>query len=90
MWKAALILLMTGFLAGCDDLSDYEPEAFACENEMAEVRQTYGSPEEVYTYDSGGYHSVSWWYWGRGVNFDFAWGRYVAGCDVSTYTFPPL
>ena len=80
----ATALLMAGFLqaTGCD---------CDCGDDMKKVRKKYGSPEEVYSYSSDGYYSRSWWYWSRGFQYEFTWGRHVSGCcDVSIFTFPPI
>lgn len=62
-----------------------------CSDEMDEIRSKYGEPEEVSTYSSSGYKSESWWYWSKGVNYDFTWGSDVEGCcDKSQYTFDPI
>ena len=49
-----------------------------------------GQPEELNKYDSGNYHSHSYWYWTKGYQKEFTWGGYVNGCEVSTYTFDPI
>ena len=61
-----------------------------CDDKMSETRSRYGSPEEVNSYSSGGYNSVDWWYWSKGIEFGFTWGKNVDGCQVSTYTFNPI
>ena len=62
-----------------------------CSDEMDSTRNKYGDPEEVNSYDSGGYHSESWWYWSKGKEFTFTWGSDVSECcDKSTYTFDPI
>ncbi|MEE8578062.1 MAG: hypothetical protein V3T31_12475 [candidate division Zixibacteria bacterium] len=83
MKLSVLILLVAsmGFVRCSDD---------NCDDKMAETRTSNGEPEEVQTYDSGDYHSVSWWYWSQGVNYDFTWGENVDGCEVSRYTFDPI
>ena len=73
---AAVFCVIT--FVGCD-----------CKDEMADARKKYGSPEETNRYDSGEYHSVSYWWWRQGVNKSFSWGH-GEGCKVSTYTFTPI
>jgi len=63
--------------------------AYNCDKEMDKIRSQYGEPEEVNSYDSGGYHSVSWWYWSKGKEFTFTWSKDKA-CERSTYTFSPI
>ena len=53
----------------------------------------YGTPEDIYTYDSGNYHTVSWWWWSKGLEVTFSQSPYddVYGWTVdSVYTFPPI
>lgn len=66
------------------------PVAHACQAHMIETRDTYGAPEEINAYDASDYHSHGWWYWSRGWQINFTWGRYISGCDISTYTFTPI
>lgn len=61
-----------------------------CDSEMRKTRNKYGSPEEVNDYNSDGYHSVTWWYWSKGVSYTFTWGADVGGCEKSTYSFSPI
>jgi hypothetical protein len=79
----ALALAIGGVLlvASCSD---------DCEDEMSDTRKRHGAPEEVNTYNSGDYHNVDWWYWSKGIEFSFTWGKNVDGCEVSTYTFTPI
>ena len=72
---------------GCIDGLFYQSN---CDGEMDEIRQKEGTPEEVNRYDSEDYHSVSWWYWSKGIEYTFVWGEIIDGCEVSTYTFPPI
>lgn len=62
-----------------------------CENEMDDIRDQYGNPEEKNTYSSSDYKSETWWYWSKGRSYTFEWGSSVEGdCEVSTYTFDPI
>lgn len=62
----------------------------SCENEMEDIRNKHGSPEEINTYSSDNYDSEDWWYWSKGVQYTFEWGVNVEGCEVSKYTFKPI
>jgi len=62
----------------------------ACKKQKKEVRKSWGAPEEIITYDSGGYHSHQWWYWSRGQEFTFTYGSNVDGCEFSQYSFSPI
>jgi len=47
--------------------------------------------EEVTTYDSGSYHSRTYWYWCSGYSMTYTWDDDVYdSCDVSRYTFNPI
>lgn len=81
---AVLILVMSLLCLHCDILCD------DCSREMDDTRDKYGEPEEINSYDASDYHSVDWWYWSQGVEFTFAWGEIVDGCEVSKYTFTPI
>ena len=62
-----------------------------CDDEMDQIRGTYGEPEEINTYSSSDYSSETWWYWSKGISYTFKWGSLIDGdCDMSTYTFDPI
>jgi hypothetical protein len=75
------ILLGLLILTGCSQ---------NCDKEMKKIKDKYGEAEEITTYDSGDYHSVSWWYWSLGIEYTFVWGKNVDGCEKSKYTFDPI
>lgn len=61
-----------------------------CNDQKDDTRERYGSPEEVETYDSGNYHSHTWWYWSIGFSRNFTWTDDSGSCEVSDYTFSPI
>lgn len=83
--KARLMLIVFAALlaSACGDSSFWDS---SCESEMDDVRARMGAPEDVNTYTSGDYQSVSWWYWTRGISYTFT---YYQECRISTYTFTP-
>jgi hypothetical protein len=45
----------------------------------------------VNKYDSGDYHSWTYWYWCDGISYTFTWSKHDCdSCEVSTYTFSPI
>lgn len=52
----------------------------------------YGSPEDVYEYKSSDYHSIDWWWWGRGFSVTFVGSQSLSGnwWVDSTFKFPPI
>ena len=84
----ALILCLT-FIVGCEKKED-PPVNIDCSNQMVNVKNQLGVAEEIITYNSDGYHNVDWWYWSKGIEYSFTWGKYTDGCEVSTYTFTPI
>jgi len=83
------LLSVTG---GCADISDAIKdvlECTACDDDIDDMYDKYGAPEEINTYDSGSYHSYTYWYWCDGFSYTFTW----SGClcdDISLYTFSPI
>ena len=54
---------------------------------------SYGEPEDVYTFTSGNFQSIDWWWWSQGFEITFEDSPYddVYGWAVSsTYSFSPL
>lgn len=90
--KKLSILLFLGFtflflLSGCgeDDSGGSD-----CSDAINNMIKQNGNPEEVQKYDSGDYHSWTYWYWCRGWSATFTWGSLVGKCETSTYTFSPI
>ena len=62
-----------------------------CDDEINDTIAKNGMPEEINRYDSGDYHSHKFWYWCRGWEITFTWGKDTGKCcDWSTYTFSPI
>lgn len=74
---------------GCGSDSDDWFGCDGCDDEIDDMYATYGSPEEIDTYDSGDYHSYTYWYWCSGFAYTFTWDG-CSSCDVSLYTFSPI
>lgn len=90
---AALILFLSLFTAGCHDddyWDDHHRHDYSdCRGEMDDRVDYSGYPEEINSYDSGGYHSRTYWYYCDGFSETFTWGYNVQGCEVTTNTFTP-
>jgi hypothetical protein len=62
-----------------------------CDNEKEDIRSQWGPPEEINAYDTSDYHSEEWWYWTKGFEYTFKWGKNVErGCETSRYSFTPI
>ena len=61
----------------------------SCPDMMATTISTYGNPEEIYKYDSGNYHSWTYWYWTKGFSRTFTWSNNIT-CETSDYSFSPV
>lgn len=84
-----LLALIPMLFSGCngDDLFG----ECNCNDEMNNCTANHGDPEEINKYDSGDYHSWTFWYWCQGFSMTFTWGTNVEGCcETSTYTFSPI
>ncbi len=98
MKHIVLTVIVLALLGGCYDFMPTESTTTAAASiTFEEVSQPYlnqyGQPEDIYTYDSGDYHTVDWWWWSRGFMVGFANTPYdgVDGWGVdNTYTFPPI
>jgi hypothetical protein len=91
-----LIIVLSIFaltaVGGCADIADHISdvlECTACDDDIDDMYDDYGAPEEINTYDSSGYHSYTYWYWSKGFAYTFTWTGCV--CDeISLYTFSPI
>ena len=79
-----LIIIISLISAGCSDLLECD----GCNEEMNNLVASRGNPEEINKYDSGNYHSWTFWYWCSGFSMTFTWDD--CSCETSTYTFSPI
>lgn len=85
--KYLIIVLTMLLFLNCEGLKkDYNP----CKDRMNNAIKEMGQPDDITTYNSKGYNSESWWWYERGVNYTWKWGKYIMGCEKSTYTFDPI
>jgi hypothetical protein len=82
MAMAAAFVAMSGCGGGLFDQS--------CDDQRDDLVKQMGNPEEVKRYDSGDYHSWTYWYWTRGFSRTFTWGGAAGECSTSDYTFSPI
>ena len=93
MNKRKLFLLLVALLFVSCDWGIIEEPYITFKSVSQEYRDRYGSPEDIYTYDSGDYHTIDWWWWSKGFMVGFEDSPYngVYGWSVeSTYSFPPI
>ena len=85
---AALAVVVSLSLAACGDgiFEDWD-----CDDERADLVAHHGQPQDVDSYSSSGYNSITYWYWVRGFARTFRWGSSVSeGCEISDYRFTPI
>jgi hypothetical protein len=73
-------------LAACGDGGLFVDD---CGGEMGDARNAFGPPERSTSYDSGSYHSVTYWWYKRGVSKTFTWGN-GQDCKVTDFRFTPI
>ena len=82
------MVLITFISFGCSELDDITN--CDCDDEIAKLIKKRGQPEEIERFDSGNYHSHTYWYWCSGYSKTFTWGGAAGCCETSTYTFSPI
>jgi hypothetical protein len=89
MIKATNVALLTcALLAGCGGGGGIFDES--CDDQRDDLAREKGNPEEIRRFDSGDYHSWTYWYWSRGFSRTFTWGGAAGSCKTSDYTFSPI
>jgi len=83
--RILILITILLFITGCEESSSSN-----CNKQIKSLTDQRGSPEEVQKYDSGDYHSHSYWYWSKGFSRTFTWGDVVEGCEISDYSFTPI
>lgn len=100
IYKIGIALFLVSLIAMSVGCKEEHRQGY---DERIDIRAEYGEPEDVYTYSSEDYWSESWWYWSKGIEFDFEKRERLKkenfGCTdiiytdivvVSTYEFPPI
>ena len=83
--KMIIPMLMLLFLVGC-----YDDSCVMCQDEIDMTVANRGDPEEIEKFDSGNYHSWTFWYWSQGYSITFTFSDDSCDCETSTYTFSPI
>jgi hypothetical protein len=89
----ALSIFTLVAVGGCAEIAEHLSDIFectGCDDDIDDMYDKYGAPEEIDTYDSvsghSSYHSYTYWYWSRGFAYTFTWTGCL--CDsISLYTF---
>ena len=82
-------IILVLLLAGCFHTKEDQGKD-NCSDEIKSLINSRGAPEEIQRYDSGDYHSHTYWYWCSGYSKTFNWGEVFENCETSTYTFSPI
>jgi hypothetical protein len=83
--KRYIILLLAATLAGCGS----EQLSVDCSQQMEDLRDELGQPQEVEGLDAGPYHRYTYWYWTLGFARTFTWDGGYNSCETVDQTFPP-
>ena len=88
MRTIVLIFLLT-LLLGCIGSSGNPfGSCDNCNNSISDYVEINGLPDDVNSYESDNYWSVTYWYWCEGMSR--TWEQISCNCDQSTYTFAPI
>lgn len=68
IYKIGIALFLVSLIAMSVGCKEEHRQGY---DERIDIRAEYGEPEDVYTYSSEDYWSESWWYWSKGIEFDF-------------------
>lgn len=83
----AIALLMVLALIGCGDGNGVLGLGYEdCDKKMNETVATYGQPDKVTKYDSGTYHSWTWYYNRYKFIKAFTWDDDM-DCQADTFTY---
>ncbi|MFM1991315.1 MAG: hypothetical protein RJA99_4272 [Pseudomonadota bacterium] len=79
-------VLVAALLVGCGSGGLFGDD---CGDKMDAAKRDYGNPERSTSYDSGDYHSVTYWWYKKGLSKTFTWSG-SESCKVSDYRFTPF
>lgn len=60
-----------------------------CTNDMNAIFKIYGTPEEIDKIHTKGFYREKWWFWSRGVSYNFSQFTNEK-CNVELETFKPF
>ena len=86
MKKRYIILLTALMLAGCgsDRLVSVD-----CGQEIEDLEDELGQPDEIETFTAGRYNRYTWWYYRLGFARTFTWDGGYNSCETTDQNFPP-
>ena len=85
MRKLYINLLLAATLAGCGS----EQLSVDCSNQMEDLRDERGPPQDIQGLDAGPYHRYTYWYWRQGFARTFTWDGSYGSCETVDENFPP-
>ena len=88
--SVVLIISLLMILGGCILDGGGIFIAYNCNDEIEDLKADRGEAEEIEKYDSGDYHTWTFWYWSEGFSMTFTWGTNIHGCKTSQNTFTPI
>ena len=85
MKKRYIILLLAAALAGCGS----EKLSGDCSNQIEDLRDELGPPQEIESFESGAYKRHTFWYWRLGFARTFTWDGSTGSCETTDQNFTP-
>lgn len=85
MKKQTIILLTALLLAGCGS----DRISTDCAQEIEDLEDELGNPDEIQALQSGRYYRYTWWYYRLGFARTFTWDGGYNSCETTDQTFPP-
>jgi hypothetical protein len=80
------LIIAAAALGGCGS-QKYDG---TCSEEMDDLRDARGEPEEVRRVDIDRYHEHTWWYGRSGFSRTFIWDGSTGSCRTTDATFDPV
>jgi hypothetical protein len=84
--KRYIILLTALMLAGCGSGGLVTVD---CSQEIEDLEDELGAPDEIQTFQVGRYYRYTWWYYRLGFARTFTWDGGYNSCETTDQNFPP-
>jgi len=84
-----VVVLLFCFIFSCGKNNPLSADYNPCKDRMDKQKREWGVPDDISTFHASGYRSETWSYYNHQMIITWSWGKYILGCEKTTYTYKP-